>query len=71
VTVAERYATLDHGRLEFGIGRDVPTFEWNKFRAEPFEQGRDIMYEALEVVLSAGLAKTSCNRAGTSTSTSP
>jgi alkanesulfonate monooxygenase SsuD/methylene tetrahydromethanopterin reductase-like flavin-dependent oxidoreductase (luciferase family) len=54
VTVAERYATLDnlcHGRLEFGIGRGVPTFEWNKFRAEPFEQGRDIMYEALEVVL--------------------
>jgi alkanesulfonate monooxygenase SsuD/methylene tetrahydromethanopterin reductase-like flavin-dependent oxidoreductase (luciferase family) len=54
VTVAERYATLDHlchGRLEFGIGRGVPSFEWNKFRAEPFEQGRDIMYEALEVVL--------------------
>lgn len=54
VTVAERYATLDHlchGRLEFGIGRGVPSFEWNKFRSEPFEQGRDIMYEALEVVL--------------------
>ncbi len=54
VTVAERYATLDHlsnGRLEFGIGRGVPTFEWNKFRAEPFEAGRDIMYEALDVVL--------------------
>jgi alkanesulfonate monooxygenase SsuD/methylene tetrahydromethanopterin reductase-like flavin-dependent oxidoreductase (luciferase family) len=53
VTVAERYATLDHlchGRLEFGIGRGT-AFEWNKFRAEPFEQGRDIMYEALDVVL--------------------
>ena len=54
VTVAERYATLDHlsrGRLEFGIGRGVPSFEWDKFRSEPFEQGRDIMYEALEVIL--------------------
>lgn len=54
VTVAERYATLDHlcyGRLEFGIGRGVPAFEWNKFRSEPFEQARDIMYEALDVVL--------------------
>ena len=54
VTVAERYATLDHlchGRLEFGIGRGVPAFEWNKFRSEPFEQARGIMYEALDVVL--------------------
>jgi alkanesulfonate monooxygenase SsuD/methylene tetrahydromethanopterin reductase-like flavin-dependent oxidoreductase (luciferase family) len=54
VTVAERYATLDHlchGRLEFGIGRGVPMFEWDKFRAEPFEEGRVIMYEAMEVIL--------------------
>jgi alkanesulfonate monooxygenase SsuD/methylene tetrahydromethanopterin reductase-like flavin-dependent oxidoreductase (luciferase family) len=53
VTVAERYATLDHlchGRLEFGIGRGT-AFEWNAFRTEPVEDGRAIMYEALDVVL--------------------
>jgi alkanesulfonate monooxygenase SsuD/methylene tetrahydromethanopterin reductase-like flavin-dependent oxidoreductase (luciferase family) len=54
VTVAERYATLDAlsgGRLEFGIGRGVTNFEWNKFRDEPYEQSRDIMYEALDLIL--------------------
>jgi alkanesulfonate monooxygenase SsuD/methylene tetrahydromethanopterin reductase-like flavin-dependent oxidoreductase (luciferase family) len=53
VTVAERYAMLDHlchGRLEFGIGRGT-AFEWNAFREEPVDAGRGIMYEALEVVL--------------------
>jgi alkanesulfonate monooxygenase SsuD/methylene tetrahydromethanopterin reductase-like flavin-dependent oxidoreductase (luciferase family) len=54
VTVAERYATLDvlsGGRLEFGIGRGVANFEWNKFRTDGYEQSRDIMYEALELIL--------------------
>jgi alkanesulfonate monooxygenase SsuD/methylene tetrahydromethanopterin reductase-like flavin-dependent oxidoreductase (luciferase family) len=54
VTVAERYATLDHlshGRLEFGIGRGVPLFEWNRFRTEPFDEGRAIMYEAMDLIV--------------------
>jgi luciferase family oxidoreductase group 1 len=54
VTVAERYATLDvvsNGRLEFGVGRGVVNFEWSKFREEPYDQSRDMMYEALELVL--------------------
>jgi alkanesulfonate monooxygenase SsuD/methylene tetrahydromethanopterin reductase-like flavin-dependent oxidoreductase (luciferase family) len=54
VTVAERYATLDilsGGRLEFGVGRGVASFEWSKFRDEPYDQSRDMMYEALELVL--------------------
>ncbi len=54
VTVAERYATLDvlsGGRLEFGVGRGVVNFEWNRFRPEPYEHSRDMMYEALELIL--------------------
>ncbi|HEY2105928.1 MAG TPA: LLM class flavin-dependent oxidoreductase [Candidatus Binataceae bacterium] len=54
ITVAERYATLDvlsGGRLEFGVGRGVVNFEWSRFRDEPYEQSREMMYEALELVL--------------------
>jgi luciferase family oxidoreductase group 1 len=54
LTVAERYATLDAlsgGRLEFGVGRGVVNFEWTRFRDEPYDQSRDMMYEALELVL--------------------
>ena len=54
ITVAERYATLDvlsGGRLEFGVGRGVVNFEWNKLSQEPYEQSRDIMYEALELII--------------------
>ena len=42
---------LSGGRLEFRIGRGVANFEWNKFRNEGYEQSRDIMYEALELIL--------------------